>query len=180
MEATALGNSRVLDLEDRWVRVGSLWEHRPVVLCWLRHFGCVFCRKQAADFAKREETLDQGGVDLAFIGCGAPPFARGFRTEYAPGCNVLSDPQRATYALIEAPRGVLATLGPQTWGARVSLWRAGMRQGPVGQGDRLQMGGVLVVAPGDTVAYRFVSRSASDQPDVGAVVSAALDAAAKP
>lgn len=178
MQASALADSRVLDLEDRWVRVGSLWESRPVVLVWLRHFGCVFCRRQAADFAKRQEELDAAGAALAFIGCGAPPFARSFRMEYAPGCTVLCDPQRATYALIEAPRGLVATIGPQTWAARVSLWRAGLRQGPAGQGDRLQMGGVLVVAPGDDAVYRFVSRSANDQPDVSAVVQAAVSAVA--
>jgi peroxiredoxin len=178
MDGTALANSRVLDLEDRWVRLGSLWEARPTVLVWLRHFGCAFCRKQAADFAKRQEQLDQSGAGLAFIGCGAPPFAKSFRTEFAPGCTVLSDPQRATYGLIDAPRGLVATIGPQTWAARIQLRRAGFHQGEVGQGDRLQMGGVLVVRPGDEIAFRFVSRSANDQPDVDAVVAAAREAAA--
>lgn len=37
--AKALAESRVLDLEGRPVRLGELWQKRPVALVFIRHFG---------------------------------------------------------------------------------------------------------------------------------------------
>lgn len=37
--ARALAGSRVLDLQGRSVRLGDLWQKRPVALVFIRHFG---------------------------------------------------------------------------------------------------------------------------------------------
>lgn len=38
-DASGLADLVVKDLEGNDVRLGSLWEDRPAVLVWLRHYG---------------------------------------------------------------------------------------------------------------------------------------------
>lgn len=38
-DASGLAGLVVKDLEGRELRLGSLWEDRPAVLVWLRHYG---------------------------------------------------------------------------------------------------------------------------------------------
>jgi hypothetical protein len=38
-DASGLADLVVMDLEGEDVRLGSLWEDRPAVLVWLRHYG---------------------------------------------------------------------------------------------------------------------------------------------
>ena len=37
------------------IRLGSLWESRPAVIVFLRHYGCIFCREHIA--VKRRHKL---------------------------------------------------------------------------------------------------------------------------
>jgi hypothetical protein len=37
--ADALAEIRLLDHDEREVRLGDLWSERPVALVWLRHYG---------------------------------------------------------------------------------------------------------------------------------------------
>jgi hypothetical protein len=45
------------------------------------------------------------------------------------------------------------------------------------QGDALQQGGVLVIAPDGTLVFRFASRVSGDHPEVERVLSAVKEAA---
>lgn len=38
-DATALGELEVRDLEDKPVKLGDLWQEKPAVLVFVRHFG---------------------------------------------------------------------------------------------------------------------------------------------
>jgi hypothetical protein len=38
-DAAAIEDIRLLDVEGKPVRLGSLWEDGPAVLVWLRHYG---------------------------------------------------------------------------------------------------------------------------------------------
>ena len=48
MDTRALGAATVLDTDGSAVPLAREWADRPVVVVWLRHFGCVFCREQVA------------------------------------------------------------------------------------------------------------------------------------
>ena len=39
IDVAALGARAVLDLRMRSRLLGSLWQHQPAVIAWLRHFG---------------------------------------------------------------------------------------------------------------------------------------------
>jgi hypothetical protein len=38
-DSAALADITLTDAEGRHVRLGDLWQDRPVVLVWLRHYG---------------------------------------------------------------------------------------------------------------------------------------------
>lgn len=50
------------------VELQSLWKDQPVVLFFLRRFGCQICRWIAAEISKLEPELSAGGVSLVGIG----------------------------------------------------------------------------------------------------------------
>ncbi len=171
INARGLADATVLDTDGATVRLGDLWTERPVVLVWLRHFGCLFCKEQTAEFRARRDDFRRRGADVVFIGNGAARYAKGFREEFCAGCVVLTDPGLTSYELIGARGGILTTLGPQAWGAGIRAFRRGARQDRT-QGHPFQQGGVLVVAPGGRVTYSYISRAAGDHPIVEDVLAA--------
>jgi hypothetical protein len=171
IDARRLAGATVLDPDGSTVRLGHLWQDHPVVLVWLRHFGCLFCREQTAEFRARESDFETLGADVVFVSSGSARQARAFRDEFCPDCTVLTDPKLITYRLIGARGGLMSTLGPQAWAAGIRALRGGARQQRT-QGHPFQQGGVLVVAPGDTVLYSYISKAAGDHPRVDDVIAA--------
>ena len=39
LSTKAIKEIRLLDVDDKRVRIGSLWEYGPAVLVWLSHYG---------------------------------------------------------------------------------------------------------------------------------------------
>lgn len=173
-----LAEQRVLDPAGREVRLGGEWESRPAVVVWLRHFGCLLCREQAADFRARLPEIEALGARLVLVGNGEPAQAREFEAERCPGCRVLTDPGLRSYRTIGARRGWRFVLGPAALRAGVRAFRRGFRQARV-RGIADQLGGVFVLLPGNRVAYSHLSGSAGDHPPADTVI-AALRSAATP
>ena len=152
------------DDSDQPVAMGSL---RPALMVWLRHFGCIFCRQQAAAFAARIEEVEAKGARLVFIGCGSPCFAKTFREDYlakAPSALVLCDPQRKSYSALGFRRRWLTLLKICTWKRAMAAFRSGFRQSLRPQGDPWQNGGVVVLDGNGAIRYRFVSTDAGHHP----------------
>ncbi len=123
-------------------------------------------------------TLHARGAELVVIGNGAPHFARAFREDLKLESPLYVDPSLATYRALGLRRGIAATLfNRRTLPNALRALRAGFRQGRT-QGDPWQQGGVLVVRPDGTVAYRFVSEAAGEQAPLGEVLLALAPRAA--
>jgi peroxiredoxin len=171
VDARAFGHLSVLDSDGRQVQLDSLWQDRPAVIVWLRHFGCLFCREQAREFRAARRRIEAAGARLVFIGNGGVQHLQEFEREEAPDVTVLTDPGVRTYSAIGARSGAFSTVGPRTWVAGLRALRRGARQSAV-RGRPFQQGGVLVVLPGGTVAFTHLSASAGDHPDIEAVLAA--------
>lgn len=50
------------------VELQSLWQNQPVVVFFLRRFGCQVCRWMASEISKLEPDLRANGVSLAGVG----------------------------------------------------------------------------------------------------------------
>ncbi|MFA7296635.1 MAG: peroxiredoxin-like family protein [Dehalococcoidia bacterium] len=159
----ALLDATVLDVDGAPVRLASTWAERPVVLVLLRHFGCLFCKEQAAEMSAIGDAIAGLGAGLVFVGSGSAQYAKWFQEDYAPRWPVYSDAELVTYRALEARRGFVSSVNPRTiWlGARAIL--RGFRQGGT-QGDQLQQGAVCIVTPNGSMPYLHISEVAGDHP----------------
>lgn len=138
----------------------------PVLLVFLRHAGCSFCREALADLARQRHALDRAGAQLVLVHMGEPEFGREFFRKYGlDDALQISDPKQTLYRAFGLRRGTLRMLfGPSVW------WRgfdAAIRQRHgIGKlaGDGFQMPGVFLIFHGQVIrSYRH--QSAADRPD---------------
>lgn len=173
-----LAECRVSELSGEVARLGDEWSRSPAVVVWLRHYGCIFCRELAADYRHRQQEIEALGGRLVFVGNGEPRWAREFEAAECPGCRLLTDPQLGSYRAIGARQGWRTAIGLGPVAAGIRAFRRGFRQTGVRGVADLQ-GGVLVMAPGDRVAYAYLSGFAGDHPPIDDVL-AALRAVTQP
>jgi len=168
---TRLADGVVLDLEGHEVPLRAVFQHGPVVLVWLRHYGCLFCKEQAAQLRGIKKEIEATGARLVFIGNGNTLFARHFKATLVPDCEVLTDPSTATYRLLGARRGFWTTWTPRSLPATFRALRHGFRQSHT-QGYAYLQGGVAIVDSTGAVRWSFVSRFAGHHPSPAYIVSA--------
>jgi peroxiredoxin len=169
-ETAAHAVIRGLDGKEHELR--ALWAERPAVLVFLRHFGCLFCREQAAELDGRLQEIRERGAELVFIGNGNRHFARGFQQDHGIKSPLYVDTKRDSYRALGMKRGFFATLGSRaTWRNMLRARKQGFRQG-LTRGDAWQNGGVVVVEPGGRVAFSYLSREAGDHPPAADVLAA--------
>jgi len=144
----------------------------PVLLVFLRHAGCTFCREALADLAAQRAEIEAQGTRVVLVHMSAEENAAAIFAKYGlEDVARVSDPGCAVYRAFGLPRGSLGdVLGPKVW------WR-GFQAAILGrhglgalQGDGFQMPGVFLLFPGEVVrSYRH--QSAADRPDYMALVS---------
>ena len=139
---------------------------QPVLLIFLRHFGCTFCREALADIARRRATIEATGSRIVFVHMTDNEVADRYFTRYdLEGAIHISDPERKYYAAFGLVRGNVTQLfGLQSW---IRGFQAGVLDGhglgPL-LGDGFQMPGVFVIKQGE-VKESFIHKLASDRPD---------------
>jgi peroxiredoxin len=152
-----------------------LSRERPVLLVFLRHLGCTFCREAAADVAAQRAAIEREGVTPAFVAMSGEPDLADFLAAHGLGdLPRFSDPDRELYAAFGLGRGTLRQLlggnvVRRGLAASAPRWLAGQGHG-VGRlaGDGLQMPGVVLIHRGRVIgAYRH--ETAADRPDYGSL-----------
>jgi peroxiredoxin len=159
----ALIDATVLDVDGAPVRLASTWAERPVVLVLLRHFGCLFCKEQAAEMSAIGDEIEALGAGLVFVGSGSAQYAQWFQEDYAPRWPVYSDAELVTYQALEARRGFRSSVNPRTVWLSFRALAHGFRQGGT-QGDQYQQGAVCIVTPDGAMPYLHRSEVAGDHP----------------
>jgi peroxiredoxin len=175
-----LGDAVVQNEAGADVRLGELWRDLPAVLVFLRHYGCVFCRAHVVQFHRARDRFAAAGARLVTIGQGTPEQAAEFRRVQSIALPVYSDPERRAYDAAGAKVATLTEIvNPRIVARAVGhTVRSRMRQGSIAvhQGrivdDPAQLGGVLLIAPDDSVRYAHMSEDASDNAPVDEVLAA--------
>ncbi len=92
-------------------------EHAPVMLVFLRHFGCTFCRETLADVARHRDAIAATGAQVAFVHMSPPAEADRWFAEYkVADLPRISDPDKHLYRLFELEEGSLNQLAnPRVW-----------------------------------------------------------------
>lgn len=147
--------------------VGELSREAPVLLVFLRHFGCTFCREAMGDIARERAAFERAGVRVVLAHMTTAEVAEPYFDKFdLGGLDHVGDPECVYYKAFGLLKGNFHQLfGLQSW---VRGFDAGVVQGHwVGYrqlGDGFQMPGAFSVRDGE-VAEAFVHRVASDRPD---------------
>ena len=171
----ALGDAEVVGADGATMRLASLWSKAPVMLVFLRHFGCVGCSEQLGELVPRLEEITRAGVAVVLIGNGTPDQRDAFaeRHDVRGRALLVTDPNRAAYRALALARSRWATFGPRSI---VDLFRA-MSHGHAHRGvlgDSTQLGGVALVDARGVVRFFHASRSIADHPSASDLVDASL------
>jgi hypothetical protein len=151
--------------------IGELSARAGVLLVFIRHAGCTFCREALADLAAMRPTIDSRGLRLAVVHMSGPQPGAALLAHYGlADVDHFSDPECRLFRAFDLARGTAGqVLGPAIW------WRgllALLRHG-VGklEGDGFQLGGAILVRDGKVVAAQRLQTSA-ERMDLGRVASA--------
>jgi hypothetical protein len=144
----------------------------PVLLVFLRHSGCTFCREALADLAARRKEIEAQGTRLTLVHMGSEEHGAKFFARYGlQNVPRVSDPERALYRAFGLPRGSLGDLfGPRVWWRGFQAAILGLHGVGMLNGDGFQMPGVFLLFHGEVLrSYRHLS--AADRPDYLALVT---------
>ncbi len=155
----------------------------PVMVVFLRHAGCTFCREALADLSEQRSQLRAMGVTLCLVHMSEPIEATRLMSKYdLDTVHRFSDPKCKLYRAFGLKRGTLGQLfGLNVWirGVFSGIF-AGHGVGML-QGDGFQMPGVFMLQDGQLLS-EFRAETAADRPSyidiAGAAVGANLTPAA--
>lgn len=151
---------------DRGDTLAALSFQQPILLVFLRHFGCTFCREAMAELSKKRESFAEQGTKLVLVHMADSKTAERYFNRYnLKGVEHISDPDCKFYSGFGLAKGNFNQLfGLQSW---MRGFNAGIVQGHgIGAqlGDGFQMPGVFVIRDG-LVKERFIHKLSSDKPD---------------
>ncbi len=151
---------------NRGMTLHELSEVQPVLLVFLRHFGCTFCREALADISKERSNIEKMGTKIVFVHMTNAALAERYFTRYEiEDATHICDPEQTSYKAFGLLKGNFNQLfGLQSW---IRGFNAGVVSGHgVGSqlGDGFQMPGVFVIHKGEVIE-RFIHKMASDRPD---------------
>ncbi len=152
--------------------LADMAEEQPILLVFLRFFGCSFCREAISDIAKRRNTLESQGFRVVFVHMAPEPkVAEKFFKKYKlfPIDHIL-DPEMVFYRAFGLGRSTPKQLmGLMNWirGFQASVLEghgADFNMDNPELGDGFQMPGVFVLFKGE-IRRSFIHRYPYDRPD---------------
>lgn len=156
--------------------LAKMADEQPVLLVFLRFFGCSFCREAISDIAKLRKKLEGRGLRIVLVHMAPDPeTAEKFFKKYKLfPIDHVADPERNFYRAFGLGRGTPQQLfGLMNW---IRGFQAAVIEGHGGGGsyydeelgDGFQMPGVFVLHKGE-VRNAFIHRYAHDRPDYEAI-----------
>jgi peroxiredoxin len=168
-------DAEVVRADDSTVAISSFWQTRHLIVTFLRHFGCSFCRAFITQLrAAYPEIVARNGAVVA-ISQGLPAQADYFVRAFTIPFPVLADPGRQAYrayGLDEAPLAEVLNPAVAFNIARTALHGhlPGAREhlnGVLGREISLkQFGGTFVIERGGIVRYAYLAQPVYRMPAV--------------
>ncbi|MCB0662045.1 MAG: redoxin domain-containing protein [Saprospiraceae bacterium] len=141
----------------------------PVMLVFLRHFGCTFCRESLSDISQKREEIEALGLKLVFVHMAEDDIAERYFKKYnLQGSLHISDPEQRYYKTFGLGKGTFTQLfGLSTW---IRGFDAAVVHGhgaPIKNeslGDSTQMPGIFIIQNGE-IKDSYIHKVASARPD---------------
>ena len=153
-----------LDSVDGRVELRDRWKRGPLVVMFMRHFGCAFCREHLIKMGRAQAEFDAAGAEVVAIFQYSAEATRNFCASRKVPFDCLGDPLRAAYAEVEVARGTRK----QSLNRRIARRYLGLiaKERVIGGGsqggDMLQLPGTFVVSPDGRVRFAHYAVSSAD------------------
>lgn len=151
----------------------DLSSSQSVMLIFLRHFGCVFCKEALTDLSAREREFVDKGITLAFVHMAEEDVAKTYFDQFnLSHYESVSDPSCEVYQQFGLAKGSFN----QLFGLQVMLRGFEATKVPGNSftlqriGDSLQMPGIFILRDG-RIENSFVHKKASDRPNYDHLLS---------
>jgi peroxiredoxin len=140
------------------VPLKSLYEKERMVLVFLRHLGCVFCKEHVAQLRPLTD------LNIVFVTLGGVEQTELFRKKMKSPHKFICDPDKKLHALFNLNRGGMAEfVNLHTIGRTIGAMLKGYVNG-LPQGDAAQLPGVFIVETDGTVVWEQRGRDIADTP----------------
>ncbi len=162
-------DAAILDemVTNKFENLKSISQEKPVLLVFLRHFGCVFCKEALSDLADKREQFEKKGIQLVFVHMSENKVADDYFVKYnLKGVSHISDPMANYYKSFKITKGSFLQLyGLQTWIRGYAVKKEGHQLELAKHlGDSTQMPGLFLLHNGE-IRQQFIHKTVSDRPD---------------
>ena len=147
--------------------IAELSDQGPILLVFLRYFGCVFCQESLFDISKLKEKFLKEGIKIVFVHMSDSDTADAYFKKYDfKNMEHVSDEECKIYTLFGLVKGSFSQLfGLKTWirGFEIAATKQIV---PTIQkiGDGFQMPGIFLIKDG-VIIDSFKHHSVADKPD---------------
>jgi len=161
----------VIVYED--VSLLTISESQPVLLVFLRHFGCIFCRQALKDIGEKLAYFEKNNTEIIFVHMSDMAAANEYFEQFGlAGVKSISDPETKLYGAFGLVKGSFT----QLYG--LSVWAKGIKAATTEGigfstkqiGDSFQMPGIFVIFKGDFI-YSYYHKKISDKPDYDWIIN---------
>lgn len=151
----------------------ELSDQGPVLLIFLRHFGCIFCREALKDISEKRESMEKKGIKIVFVHNSTPETGEEYFEKFnLSGISHISDPSTSLYRSFSLGKGNFSQLfGLKNWvrGFEVTV-EGGIPFSLRQIGDGFQMPGIFLISKGE-IKESYIHKSAADKPDYDNIIS---------
>ncbi len=167
----------LMDIHQNPVQLSNLWQEKPLLLAFTRHFGCTQCKEMLAELVDGKEKITEAGLNLVVVNQGTPGLTAIFAQEFAPGLLMLCDPERKAYEAYGLEKGNLfqTFLNPKVWKAISKARQKGLKveTPPEGQ-DAMQMSGTFIISTEGHILLPYYYDHIADHPPLDLLLSGVL------
>lgn len=148
--------------------IATISARQPVLLVFLRHLGCIFCKEALYDIRNQRADIETRGVQIIFVHMATHEVANKYFKEFElTNIPHISDPDKRLYRSFGVLRGSFSQLyGLTTWIRGYSTVKKGIKSeyNPSVLGDATQMPGLFLIIDSQ-IKERYIYSSAASRPD---------------
>jgi peroxiredoxin len=171
-EPSAVAEILETSLTQSGESIADLSAASPVLVAFLRHAGCIFCRETLRDIARERAAIERSGTRIVLVHMGDTQAIERALSKYKlSALDRICDPRQELYRAF----GLNAGTFPQLFGWKVtwrSLWLGLLHGVGPKTADASQMPGVFLIHH-SAIVRRFRHRTAADRPDYRMLCGAA-------
>jgi peroxiredoxin len=158
----------LLDSNGVAVSLARFWAARPLLIFFMRHFGCAACREHLFHIRDSYSMIQAHGAAVVAIAQHDPDLTARYAQTHQVPFPMLTDPTRQAYQAFGVVEGTYwETSGPQVIAQQIKLaWEGNVMGLPHSAGASRQLGGTFIVDTRGVIRFSHVARPIYNHPAV--------------